>query len=138
MRVTACASDGPALVTVIVYVSPVPAMTGSGRNGLQVGDVGVGGDGVRIGRGVIRRVGVGHSARDRTVLTCGLSVVEAGTVYATVTVALPPAAMVPRSQVNGSPAVQVPWLGVTAPWLKPDGKVSTRRDAPWRRTDRRW
>jgi hypothetical protein len=41
-----------------------------------------------------------------------------------VTVALPPTAIVPRLQVKTGPPVQVPWLGVTAPAVKPGGKVS--------------
>src|SRR5262249_12978574 len=53
--------------------------------------------------------------------------VEAGTVKVTVTVALPPAAIVPRSQVKSEPTpvgVQVPCDGVIVPWVKPLGQVS--------------
>src|SRR3954451_12737019 len=41
-----------------------------------------------------------------------------------VTVARPPTAIVPRLQVKTGPPVQVPWLGVTAPAVKPGGNVS--------------
>ena len=42
------------------------------------------------------------------------------------TVAVPPAAIVPRSHVKLGLPVQVPWLGETVPRLKPVGNVSVR------------
>src|SRR5947208_482671 len=59
------------------------------------------------------------------------SIVEA-TVYVAVTVAVPPEAILPRSQVKsaGSDSVsQDPWDGVTVPRVKAVGQVSVRLTA---------
>src|SRR2546421_168072 len=57
-------------------------------------------------------------------LTCGFAVVEAGTVYVTVTVAFAPLATVPSEQPKLGLPEQLPCEGVTVPRVKPAGQVS--------------
>src|SRR5436190_1332746 len=55
-----------------------------------------------------------------------LAIVELGTVNLTVTVALAPETIVPRSQVKLGLPLHVPSESVTVPRVNPDGKESVR------------
>src|SRR5438552_614989 len=56
-----------------------------------------------------------------------MQVVDEGTVWLALRVALAPAAMRPMAQVKAGPPEQLPWEAMTVAWLKPAGQVSSTR-----------
>jgi hypothetical protein len=117
-------SEGPSFFRVIVYVVEVPAVTVVTPSDFvtdRSADVFTTFESVPVllalFGSVVDEVAVAE-------FTCGLAVVELGTVYVTVTVAFAPLAMIPSEQLKLGLPVQVPCEGVTVPRANPAGQVS--------------
>jgi hypothetical protein len=121
--------DGPLLVTVMVYVVDVPAVTEVTPSVLVIArsaEVVTVFESVALLFAVVGSVVVELT---EAVLSCGLTVVDAGTVYVTVTVAVLPELIVPSEHVKLGLPVHVPWDGLAVPRVNPAGQVSDNETA---------